>query len=58
MSAPYVPQIALYQQWLKDKRGLTFASYDAMWRWSVTDLEGFWQSIWDYLIQCLVSKLS
>lgn len=48
MSAPYVPQIALYQQWLKDKRGLTFASYDAMWRWSVTDLEGFWQSIWDY----------
>ncbi|MBK7548406.1 MAG: acetoacetate--CoA ligase, partial [Rhodoferax sp.] len=22
--------------------------YDALWRWSVTDLEAFWQSIWDY----------
>jgi acetoacetyl-CoA synthetase len=19
-----------------------------MWRWSTTDLAGFWQSIWDY----------
>jgi acetoacetyl-CoA synthetase len=22
--------------------------YDALWRWSVTDLEGFWGSIWDF----------
>ena len=28
--------------------GLTFADYDALWRWSVTDLAGFWRSIWDY----------
>src|SRR5207237_2721287 len=25
-----------------------FADYDALWRWSVEDLEGFWQAIWDY----------
>ena len=48
MSAPYVPQIALYRQWLKDTRGLSFDSYDAMWRWSTRDLDTYWRSIWDY----------
>ncbi|MCM2251685.1 MAG: acetoacetate--CoA ligase [Ramlibacter sp.] len=48
MAAPYVPQIRLYQNWLRDQRGLSFDSYDALWRWSTTDLAGFWQSIWDY----------
>ena len=43
-----VPQIDLYQDWLRSTRGLAFADYDALWRWSTTDLPGFWQSIWDY----------
>ncbi|PUE61482.1 acetoacetate--CoA ligase [Limnohabitans sp. 2KL-17] len=47
-TAPYVPQIRLYQNWLRDQRGLSFATYDELWRWSVTDLDAFWQSIWDY----------
>ncbi len=47
-SAPLVPQIRLYQNWLRQERGLYFDSYDALWRWSVDDLEAFWQSIWDY----------
>jgi acetoacetyl-CoA synthetase len=46
--APFVPQIRLYQNWLRDQRGMSFDSYDALWRWSITDLEAFWQSIWDY----------
>lgn len=45
---PFIPQIRLYQDWLSDQRGLHFDSYDALWRWSTTDLEAFWQSIWDY----------
>ena len=45
---PYVPQIRLYQQWLAEHRGQSFESYDALWRWSTTDLDAFWQSIWDY----------
>ncbi len=45
---PYVPQIRRYQEWLRAQRGLRFDSYDALWRWSCTDLEAFWQSIWDY----------
>ncbi len=47
-SAPYVPQLRLYQDWLAAERGLTFDSYDALWRWSTTDLGAFWQSIWDH----------
>jgi acetoacetyl-CoA synthetase len=45
---PYVPQIRLYQDWLRDHQGLVFDDYAALWRWSITDLDGFWQSIWDY----------
>jgi acetoacetyl-CoA synthetase len=25
-----------------------FGSYEELWRWSVTDLEGFWGAIWDF----------
>jgi acetoacetyl-CoA synthetase len=46
--APYLPQIRLYQNWLRDERGLSFATYNDLWRWSVTELDAFWQSIWDY----------
>src|SRR6185503_10096938 len=28
--------------------GLTFPDYEAMWSWSVTDLEGFWSAIWEF----------
>jgi acetoacetyl-CoA synthetase len=43
-----VPQIRLYQDWLRTERGLVFDDYDALWQWSVSDLPAFWQSIWDY----------
>ncbi|MEJ8812226.1 acetoacetate--CoA ligase [Variovorax ureilyticus] len=46
--APFIPRIRLYQDWLRDERGLTFDSYDELWRWSTTDLPAFWQSIWDF----------
>ncbi len=46
---PYVPQIRLYQQWLGEHRGLHFDNYQALWQWSVTHIEDFWQSAWDYL---------
>ena len=44
-TAPFVPQIRLYQLWLADQRGLRFDSYDALWRWCTTELDAFWQSI-------------
>jgi acetoacetyl-CoA synthetase len=29
-------------------RNLPFKDYSDLWRWSVTDLEGFWTAIWDF----------
>ena len=38
-----------YAAWVQETRGVDVtASYDALWRWSVEDLEGFWASIWEY----------
>src|SRR5919202_912246 len=35
-------------RWLKDEKGLSFGDYNDLWEWSVTDLEGFWASVWQY----------
>jgi len=48
MQAPHIPQIRLYQDWLRAERGLHFDDYDALWRWSTTELDVFWQSIWEF----------
>lgn len=36
-----------YLFWL-GTRGYVFDSYQDLWTWSVTDVEGFWNSIWEY----------
>jgi acetoacetyl-CoA synthetase len=41
-------QIPRYLSWLERTRGRSFSDYEALWRWSVTDPEGFWGSLWDY----------
>src|SRR5215470_2111050 len=41
-------EIGRYVNWLRDHRGLEFADYDELWRWSVSDLEGFWSSLWEF----------
>jgi acetoacetyl-CoA synthetase len=46
---PFVPQIRLYQQWLERNKGLRFSDYQQMWKWSVTELDAFWGSMWEYL---------
>nr|WP_295782401.1 acetoacetate--CoA ligase [Rhodoferax sp.] len=46
--APCIPQIRLYQDWLQAHRGLSFATYRDLWNWSITDLDAYWQSVWDY----------
>ncbi|MGQ9532873.1 MAG: acetoacetate--CoA ligase [Desulfotomaculales bacterium] len=40
--------ITRYMTWLAENKGLRFADYHDLWSWSVTDLEGFWASIWDF----------
>jgi acetoacetyl-CoA synthetase len=47
------PNVEHYLAWLQATRGLHFEArtptgYDALWRWSVNDLDAFWGSLWDY----------
>lgn len=37
-----------FQNWLKQHRGLEFSDYHQLWRWSVDQLEDFWQAIWEF----------
>lgn len=37
-----------YMNWLFVKKGLYLRDYDDLWDWSVTDLEDFWESIWQF----------
>jgi acetoacetyl-CoA synthetase len=42
-------ELTSFMRWLSDKRGVAFGGdVDALWRWSVTELEEFWAAIWDY----------
>ena len=48
-----LPHILRYTRWLAAERGLHFDAsthegYEALWRWSVTDLNAFWGSIWSF----------
>ena len=37
-----------FARWLGRERGHRFDGYQELWQWSVTDLDGFWQAVWDY----------
>ena len=41
-------QIAQFMDWLARERELRFTDYEALRRWSITDLEGFWSAIWAF----------
>ncbi len=40
--------LTLFMNWLRTERKLDFKTYDELWRWSVAELESFWQAMWDY----------
>lgn len=37
-----------YTMWLAENKNLLFQDYHELWEWSVSNLEEFWQSIWEY----------
>jgi len=41
-------RIGAYLAWLERERGMRFDDYDALLRWSIDDLGGFWRSVWDH----------
>jgi acetoacetyl-CoA synthetase len=41
-------RITEFRSWLAAQRGLSFPDYEALWRWSTTDIDAFWQAVWDF----------
>src|SRR5829696_8366402 len=41
-------QLGRYLDFVRDTRGHDFPGYDGLFAWSVTDLDGFWGSLWDF----------
>src|SRR5258708_2423223 len=41
-------RITRYLRWLAERKGLDFADYADLGAWSVTRVEDFWPSIWEY----------
>ncbi|GHH96906.1 acetoacetate--CoA ligase [Neobacillus kokaensis] len=37
-----------FMMWLEETRGLHFKTYDELWQWSVTSIEGFWSALWHF----------
>jgi acetoacetyl-CoA synthetase len=37
-----------YMEWLGTERGLRFEDYDSLWRWSVGDIDTFWESVVEF----------
>ena len=41
-------RLVQYQRWLSAERGIETDDYNALWQWSVDNLNQFWLSIWDF----------
>ena len=40
--------ISRFMEWLKREKGLSFSDYGELWEWSVSEVEEFWASVWEY----------
>lgn len=41
-------RMAQFIRFLSAEKGRDFTDYNALWRWSTEDLDGFWQAIWEF----------
>ena len=40
--------VARYMRWLAEHKGVHADDYEGLWNWSVSHIEDFWESIWQY----------
>jgi acetoacetyl-CoA synthetase len=40
--------LSTYMHWLESEKGLSFDSYHRLWEWSVSAIEDFWQTVWEF----------
>jgi acetoacetyl-CoA synthetase len=41
-------QVGRFLARVREHRGLDLRDHDALWSWSVSDLDGFWSAVWDF----------
>jgi acetoacetyl-CoA synthetase len=41
-------RLTAFSRFAEERTGRSFNEYTALWRWSATELEEFWQAIWDF----------
>jgi acetoacetyl-CoA synthetase len=41
-------EMTRFMRWAGERRGREFAGYEELWRWSVDELEDFWESVWQF----------
>jgi len=40
--------ITRFLKWLESEQALSFKDYTSLWEWSVTEIENFWQCLWQF----------
>jgi acetoacetyl-CoA synthetase len=40
--------VSAFMEWLKKERDLSFPDYHQLWKWSVDNIEEFWETLWEY----------
>ena len=46
--ARHTTRLGRFMDSSEQRTGRRFADYDALWRWSIEDLEGFWAAVWEF----------
>ncbi|OIJ28517.1 acetoacetate--CoA ligase [Nocardioides luteus] len=41
-------RVGEFLAWLARERSLEMTTHEELWRWSVTDLDGFWSAVWEF----------
>ncbi|NGN91574.1 acetoacetate--CoA ligase [Nocardioides sp. KC13] len=41
-------RVGEFLAWLARERDLEMTSHEELWRWSVTDFDGFWSAVWEF----------
>jgi acetoacetyl-CoA synthetase len=46
-------EMTRFMRWAGERHGREFEDYEDLWRWSVSELEDFWQDIWEFFgVRC------
>ena len=41
-------RLTAFTRFAEERTGRTFGDYTALWQWSTTEVEQFWQAVWDF----------